>query len=399
MKTNSMLTRGLLPLVILFLAIAAAYMLIGSKEPVAKKDGEEKLRKVSVIPVKLETVSFPVSSQGNVLPAKQIRYLAEINGRIIKTSDNWQDGAYFRQGEIMLLVEDHAYQSQLAKAKAAEKQAKTTLTQEVANAHVAKKTLESSGRKHDNEAARSLALREPQQETARAQLLSAQADVEVASIMLEKTYIRAPFDGIVNNKAVDIGQVVGSGQLLADFYGVEKAEIRVPLTLAQQAYLDLPPLAQRADIPVDVIYKTAGVEHHFEGRLVRTSGVLDEATRVLHGIIEVSDPYNLSQADKAVLPLGAFVEVKISSKEQAGIVRLPSRLLRPGNRLWVADQDDKLRQREVQVLPSRGKEIFVYQGIEEGDRIIVSSIIDAHAGSPLDISFEKEVNNQESQGD
>lgn len=397
MSNKSVLVKVLLPVVILFLAALAAYLLIESKPAVAKKDSEEKLRKVTVMPIKLESVNFPISSQGNVLPAKQIRYLSEISGRIIKTSDNWQDGAYFRQGEIMLIVEDYAYQSQLAKAKAAQEQAKTTLTQEIANAHVAKKTLEASERKHDNEAARSLALREPQQEAAKAQLLSAQADVEAASIMLEKTYVRAPFDGIINNKAVDIGQVVGSGQLIADFYGVEKAEIRVPLTLAQQAYLDLPPLAQKADIAVDVVYKTAGVEHHFDGRLVRTSAVLDEATRVLHGIIEVDDPYNLSQGKNAVLPLGAFVEVNISSKEQTNIIRLPSRLLRPGNRLWVADADDRLRQREVQILPSRDKEIYVYQGLQEGDRIIVSSIIDAHAGTRLEVTLQQDEEKQEEQ--
>lgn len=399
MLNQSILVRVLLPVVILSLAAFAAYMLIESKPPVAKKDSEERLRKVTVMPIKLETVSFPVSSQGNVLPAKKIRYLSETNGRILKTSENWQDGAYFRQGEVMLIVEDHVYQSQLAKAKAAEEQAKATLTQEIANAHVAKKTLEASDRKHDNEAARSLALREPQQETAKAQLASARADVEAASIMLEKTYVRAPFDGIVNNKTVDIGQVVGSGQLLADFYGVEKAEIRVPLTLAQQAYLDLPPLAQKADIPVDIIYKTAGFEHHLKGRLVRTSAVLDEATRVLHGIIEIDDPYNLAQADKVVLPLGAFVEVSINSKEQADIVRLPSRLLRPGNRLWVADKDDKLRQRDVQILPSRSNEIYIYQGVQEGDRIVISSIIDAHAGTRLDITLQQDVAEQDVQSE
>lgn len=399
MLNKPKMARALLPIVILVLAAFAAYMLIESKPPVAKKEGDEALRKVTVIPVKKEAVSFPVSSQGTVLPAKQIRYLAEVNGRIIKTSDNWQDGAYFRQGEIMLIVEDYVYRSQLAKAKAAEEQAKTTLTQEVANAHVAKKTLEASDRQHDNEAARSLALREPQQEAAKAQLASAQADVEAASIMLEKTYIRAPFDGIINNKAVDIGQVLGTGQLIADFYGVEKAEIRVPLTLAQQAYLDLPPLAQKADVAVDVVYKTAGVEHRLEGRLVRTSAVLDEATRVLHGIIEVKDPYDLAQTGRVVLPLGAFVEVSINSKEQAGIIRLPSRLLRPGNRLWVADQEDKLRQRSVKVLPSHGKEIFVYQGVEEGDRIIVSSIIDAHAGTRLDVTVQQDEIKQEEQSE
>lgn len=396
MSKQSTSVRFITPIIIIALAAALAFYMVNSKPPVAKKTGEQALRKVTVAPVSLEEVSFPVTSQGTTLPAKHIRYLAEVNGKIVETANNWQDGGFFRKGDLMLVVEDNAYQSQLAKAKAAQEQARTALTQEIANAHVAKKTLESSGRKYDNDAARALALREPQLETARAQLASAEVDVQLASLMLEKTYIRAPFDGIMNNKAVDLGQVVGSGQLLADFYGVEKAEIRVPLTLAQQAYLDLPPLAQQANIPVEIIYKTAEVEHRLEGKLVRTSGVLDETTRVLHGIIEIEDVYNLhGKNEKTVLPIGAFVEVEIASKRLPNISVLPSRLLRPGNRIWVADSEDKLRLREVKLLPSSNKKVYVRSGFLEGDRVVVSSIVDAHAGSLLDITYQDAVSHQE----
>lgn len=385
--------RLIAPIVVLSLSSLIAAALILNKEPVAKKTDTELIRSVTAIQANPEKASFAITSQGAVIPATHIRYLSEVNGKIKSVASNWQDGGYFKQGDVMLTIEDHVYQSQLAKAKAALQQAETLLTQEKALAHVAKKTYESSGRKDDDEASRALALREPQLASAQTQLESAQADVNAAEIMLEKTNVRAPFTGIINNKAVDIGQVIGTGQLLADFYGVAKAEIRVPLTLAQQAYLDLPPLSKTADISVEVIYKTAGETHRYSAKLVRTSGVLDETTRVLHGIILLDDPYNLAQQDKAVLPLGAFVEVNISSVEQANVIQLPSRLLRPGDRIWVVDTDNKLRLRDVKLLPSREKTIYISSGIQPDDRIIVSSIVDAYPGNPVEVTMKESVEN------
>lgn len=380
--------KAIAPLFVFFIAIATAYWLVASKPPVEKKTGEEIIRQVQAIVVTKQQALFPIDSQGVVLPITHIRYLSQVSGQIISVASNWQDGGFFHKGDIMLSVEDPAYKSQLAKAEAQLAQAQMTLTQEIALADVAEKTWEAGKRTDDNPAARSLALREPQIEAAKAQLAAAKADVELARIMLEKTRIRAPFDGIINNKLVDIGQVLSSGQHLADFYGISKAEIQVPLTQAQQAYLDLPPLAKATSTPVEVIYNSADRTHRMEARLVRTSGVLDEKTRVLHGIIEVDDPYNLQKkADKVVLPMGAFVEVAIASKEQADIVQLPKRLLRPGNRIWVADTDDRLQLRAVILLPSQGDTIYVQNGLKLDDRVITSSIVDAYPGNPVSVTL------------
>lgn len=388
MSKKVLVYKAVGPILVLLLATATAAWLVFTKPPVEKKTAEEIVRHVQAIAAVKQQALFPIDSQGVVSPITHIRYLSQVNGQIISVAKNWQDGGFFHKGDIMLSVEDPAYKSQLAKAEAQLAQAKTVLTQEIAMADVAEKTWEAGKRTDDNPAARSLALREPQIEAAKAQLASAKADVEVARIMLEKTRIRAPFDGIINNKMVDIGQVLGTGQQLADFYGISKAEIRVPLTQAQQAYLDLPPLAQATNTPVDVIYKVADKTHILSARLVRTSGVLDEKTRVLHGIIEVDDPYNLQQKpNKVVLPMGAFVEVAIASQEQADIIQLPKRLLRPGNRIWVADTDDRLQLRNVILLPSQSDTIYVQHGLKPDDRVITSSIVDAYPGNPVSVTL------------
>lgn len=388
MKNKALFSKILAPLAVLGVAIIATIAIINSKPPVAKKEASSLVHEVQAIAFQQQNASFPLSSQGVVMPLTHIRYLSEVSGKIIEVSPKWADGGFFRKGELLLRVEDHSYKSQLAKAEAAFEQAKTSLTQEKAQAYVAKKNWEASNRTGDDDpAARSLALREPQLATAKAQLASAEADLNVARLMLDKTQVRAQFDGIIHNKAVDIGQVVGAGQHLADFYGTAKAEIRVPLTLAQQAYLSLPGLTQQADIAVDVFYQVANTTHHYQGQMKRTSAVLDEKTRVLHGVVEVLDPYSLQHKGRPALPLGAFVEVQIRSEEQQQVVALPKRLLRPGNRIWVADTDNRLQLRDVVILPSRSDDIYIQQGILETDRIIVSSIVDARPGNLVKVNM------------
>ena len=66
---------------------------------------------------------------------------------------------------------------------------------------------------------------------------AAQADVAAAELALDRTIIKAPFDGRVQQKRVDIGQFVGNGTPLAQIYALEALELRLPLSDAQLALL------------------------------------------------------------------------------------------------------------------------------------------------------------------
>ena len=67
----------------------------------------------------------------------------------------------------------------------------------------------------------------------------AQAQIDRANLNLERTRIRAPFDGRVRTKRIDVGQVVGPGVPLGRIYAVDYAEIELPIPDRQLAFLDL----------------------------------------------------------------------------------------------------------------------------------------------------------------
>ena len=76
-----------------------------------------------------------------------------------------------------------------------------------------------------------LVAKEPQLLAVQARLEADRADLRKAQLNLERTELRAPFEGRVSEESVDIGQYVTHGQALASLYSTEAAEIVVPLEI------------------------------------------------------------------------------------------------------------------------------------------------------------------------
>jgi multidrug resistance efflux pump len=87
-----------------------------------------------------------------------------------------------------------------------------------------------------------------------AELQSAQADLEKAEGDLDRTVIRAPYDGLVRQKIADVGQYVNVGSQLATTFAIDIAEVRLPITQNDLQYLDLTKL--RAGLPLEVVLET-----------------------------------------------------------------------------------------------------------------------------------------------
>ena len=69
---------------------------------------------------------------------------------------------------------------------------------------------------------------------------AAEAELKEAERNLQRTRIRVPYDGLVRSKLVDVGQFVAPGTPLGVTFAIDTAEIRLPLSASDLAYLDLP---------------------------------------------------------------------------------------------------------------------------------------------------------------
>jgi len=398
MKSRFLKSQWLISLLVIIITAIAAYFLAKSRPPVEVKAKAETIPEIKVVELTSQSINIPVYTQGLLEPRTKVRLVAEVNGRILTASQKWMNGGFVRKGEELLGVEDFYYQNQLARAKANLAQAESALKQEQGVAYVVKQDWEKRNTGANSDLAKELGLREPQMRAIEASLEAAKADEISAAELLRKTKVIAPFDGVIANKVVDAGQSLSAGTVLADLLAIDVAEIKVPLTEVQQSYLNLPALSNNSNIRAEINYRSEDKSNRWQGKLVRTEGVLDPVTKVLNAVVQIQDPYGLKKSTKTPLRLGSFVEVKLEGKKIDNIFILPRRLLYTGNVVWLINAENKMESRQVKILPIRDANVYIYEGLKVGEKLIASGtfgLLDGKLVKPVAVATLDEAGSNE----
>ena len=305
-----------LPLALLSAGVFATVAMIAAREEPETKPIEIPPLLVRVIEAQPETVALQVYAEGTVAPRTESQLVPEVSGRVVEISPSLAVGGFFEEGEALIRIEAREYDLAVIRANAAIAQAKLRLATERQEAEVARKEWQDLGRGEPNP----LVVREPQIAEALAALASAEAILEQAKFDLERTVVRAPYAGRVRSKQVDVGQFVQRGAPAATLYSVDVAEVKLPIPDAQLEFVNLP-LAYRGGAEnargpeVTLSAQFAGREHKWRGRIVRTEGEIDPATRMVHAIAQVEDPYAPGRdARRPPLAVGMFVEAEIQGR-------------------------------------------------------------------------------------
>jgi RND family efflux transporter MFP subunit len=311
-----------------------------------------------------------------VSPRTESAIVPEVSGRLLWVSPNFVSGGFFEKGDVLLKIDSHDYQQAVVRARSELANAKLRLAQEEAEHKVAHNEWEDLGKGE----ATPLTLREPQLENAEASVAAAEANVVTAERNLDRTQIRAPYAGRVRQKSVDVGQFVTVGSPVGIIYAIDYAEIRLPLPDSDLAYIDLPLVyrgqkASQKGPRVVLRANFAGEAHEWEGRIVRTEGEIDSMSRMVHAVVQVTDPYGRGEdPDRPPLAAGLFVEAEIEGHEVEGAVVLPRAALRGESQVLVVDNDDRLRFRDIDLLRVTREEIIVGKGLAVGERVCLSPL-------------------------
>ena len=359
-----------------------------NRPPSALAKPEQRLVTVEAIEVVKETLQIPIQAQGTVSPVRSTSLISEVKGRITEVSDNFNVGSFARKGDVLLRIDPRDYQTNLLRAQAALASAESSLAQEKGRSQVAsqewKKLPKGSQR---SQQAKDLYLRVPQLKLAEAQVLAAIADLNTARDNLERTIINAPYDALIRSKQSELGEYVAPGSILADIFSVDSAEVRLAIPQSKLAYLDLPGVEgyRGQESSVDLYTDVSGDINHWAAQLHRTEGVFDERSRVLFTVARIEDPYALEDTSKNPLRIGTFVNADISGKNIENLISLPRHILRPGNLLWVIDENLKLRNRKVTILRSGGDNIYVSAGLENGELVSLTLLDATYSGATVKI--------------
>lgn len=378
-----------LPLGIFILAIVSFIGLIAfgkSQEP-EKKEEIRKAILVDVIEAVEKEVNFTITSQGSVRPRTETTLVAEVQGKISWVSPDFIAGGFFNKGEVLLEIDPSDYETALKRAEANLASQQARLSDERARSEQALRDWRNLGRTGEPS---ELVLRKPQVADAIANVSAAEADVDKARRDLERTRISVPYDGLVKSKMVDIGQYVAPGTQLGVSFAIDTAEIRLPLSPDDIAYLDLPSATEteEQDYPLVTLSAVqAGELREWKAKIVRTEGVIDEVSRVIYAVAQVIDPYRvLGQSEQDELKVGTFVRARIEGRAAGRVVVLPRYVLRDDNTVLVANQDNKLEVRSVQVIRSEPHSVYLSSGISGGEKIVTTTLDVPVSGLELTIS-------------
>ncbi len=368
--------KVLLPILVIAVAVAGATAMILARPQPEVRVPEPVVPLVRVQRVELRDVRFTVSSQGTEAPRTESVAVPEVSGRIVEVSPSFVPGGFFEQGDLLVRIDPHDYRQARIHAESRVAQAQLRLALVEAEAEVARQEWDALG----GGEATPLTLHEPQVAGAEAALAAAGAALVQAERDLEHTVVRAPYAGRVRNKQVDLGQFVNRGAPLATIYAVDFAEVRLPLPDSEIAFLDLP-LGYRGEGETErgpevvLTADFAGKTHEWHGRIVRTEGVIDPKSRMVHAVARVEDPYGHGgNPERPPLAVGMYVQAEILGREVVGVAVLPRAALRDGDHVLVVDADDRLRIRRVEVERTTRSEIVIRSGLKQGERVCLTAL-------------------------
>ncbi|GGN21594.1 RND superfamily efflux pump MFP component [Shewanella putrefaciens] len=337
-----------------------------TKEAPEQKPEEIPIPIVDVIKVEQQTVSLNLPSYGVVTPKYKTQLVTEVQGRMLTISPHFVAGGIVKKGDQLAQIEPSDYEADLMQAEATLAQATAALNEEIARGEVAK--IEFKG--YDKGLPPELGLRIPQLKKEQANVKYAQAALARAQRNLERTVIRAPFDGIIKARNVDLGQYVSLGTNLGELYDTRIAEIRLPISNDDLAYLES---VDNPDTEVTLSASLAGKENTWSGNIIRSEGVIDAENRMVYLVAEIKDPYLREQKIAGSLPLkyGSFVNAVIKGRTVDGIVKLPRHVVR-NDQVVLIDDKNIVEMRHVNVVRSDLENVYIKDSLKTGERVATS---------------------------
>ena len=361
--------KALYPLLVIIAGFALAGLLASNKPTVKNEVYKPLVTTIRVLQVQAKTEHLAIISQGTVQPRSESELIPEVSGRVVWISPSLVSGGSFQEGDILLRIDQSDYQSTLQRNKAVMQRSEVEQAYASDELKRIKKLFEKKLASQSQ-----LDGAERTSQVAAANLLEGQAKLDQAQRDLGRTELIAPFDGLVRNEHVDLGQFVSRGNGIGVIYATDYVEVRLPIAASQLEYLGLP-VSTRGQIPIDIqppVTVTADFGNTriiWEGFLVRAEAEIDERSRMIYGVTRL---LSMRDKDSLPIPVGLFVQAEIRGRKVEDVIRLPRSAIRDNNQVLVVDEENRLRFRTVVILRLEREDVLISGGLSDGELISIS---------------------------
>ncbi len=340
MKNKKIIIWAALFIVIAIVIIPKLNLFSGKKaEELAQSPGMRQLS-VSGSVVKQSSLQNKIFSNGTLVSNEEVELRSEVSGKIINIS--FEEGRRVKKGELLLKINDSELQATLKKNKVREALARD---REYRYKQLLEKNL-TSQQEYDNQLS---------------ELNSVLADVEFTEAQIEKTEIRAPFDGVIGLRAVSVGSYITPQSKIATLQSINpmKVDFSVP-----QKYFGLIKEGKTIFVKLTATGKT------YTGKVYAVEPKIDQTTRTIQARALIPN-------ERAELSPGAYVEIDIILEDIKDAILVPTEVVIPdieGEKVFVYKNGRAVPQL-IRTGIRTENAIQIVEGLNLKDTLIVSGII------------------------
>lgn len=331
-----------------------------------------KQNKINEVLSNLPEASFPVVTEvinyesyipkvegvGFIVSGNAVNISNELAGKIVEI--NFESGQNVKKGQILLKLDTELEKSELNKVEAQMISVKSKYDRYsvlIKNKSISKEAYED----------------------ARSDYLALLSDIEALKTKINFKNIKAPFDGIVGIRNVNIGEYLSSGSDIVRLENID--EMTVKISISQKNYLDIK-LNQEVKIHPESLRDTT-----YEGRISAISPVINPKTGLFD--IEITIPN-----EEKKLRTGMYTTVSIDIEEKDNQIIIPQTSIQYalyGQSVYVVEKDEKGATRAVQKFVKTGdlfdSDIVIVDGLEVGENVVTNGQLKLNNGS---LVFESE---------
>lgn len=355
---NKAVKRIVVGLLLLVMVVALAWPKIKearstSAAPGFSQSGSRALQ-IDGMVIMPTTLQDRIFTTGTIRANEEVELRSEASGKI--TSISFQEGRAVKVGELLVKINDSELQAQLRKAEY-----RVTLAE---GREMRQQQLLDKG-----------GISREEYEATLNELNVLRADIALIKAQLEKTEVRAPFNGIVGLREVSIGSYISTATPIATIQDIKPVKIDFAIP---ERY------AQRVKVGDQILFTVEGLEETFQGTVYASESRIDANTRTL--LVRAR-----SANESGHLVPGAFADIDLIFAEIQDALTVPAIAVIPelgGKKVYV-QRGGKAMPVVIQTGIRTEASVQVTEGLSPGDTVIVSGVQLLRPGIDVDVQLSE----------
>jgi len=316
------------------------------------KGGSQPMLVTGII-ISTQNIQDNIYASGTILANEEVEIRNEVPGRV--TSIRFKEGKKVSKGELLITLYDEDLKAQLRKLQLQKELAQKTEERQ-------RDLLSING------------ISQQDYDLSQNQLQTVNADIELIESEISKTNIRAPFDGIIGLKTVSPGAFLSGNTLIATVQALDPVKLEFAIPERYRATIS-------DESPVN--FTTESSEGIFSGKIYAFEPKIDLQTR------SVLVRALCSNKELKLFP-GAFAHVEIPLRKIDNAILIPTQALIPelkGQRVYIS-KGGKAKKVEVETGVRNDSAIQITTGLNEGDTILITGLMQLRPDMPLKVNVK-----------